>query len=197
LGTLFSDANAEDFQHTTLSYLAGDGYAIGEQRNIIGLDSIKSGSERLLHTDNDVQSFNGQKTYIIGRIAGYLGAGSHLAGQIQNVQRYINTNMGYDLFATSGFVGTDVYYRTDTMISDGVYIFGFTSINLGNGFTFDGFVDVSAPNNGQTQWLTQHSIMYRFNKSLSTGIEQQLYLNKVYVKGLDESVPQIKLTYGW
>jgi hypothetical protein len=29
------------------------------------------------------------------------------------------------------------------------------------------------------------------------GIEQQLYLNKGYVKGLDESVPQIKMTYGW
>jgi hypothetical protein len=39
--------------------------------------------------------------------------------------------------------------------------------------------------------------MYNFNKSLSAGIEQQLYLNKGYVKGLDESVPQLKIMYGW
>jgi hypothetical protein len=197
LGTLFGDANAEDFQHTTLSYLAGDGHAIGEQRNIIGLDSIKSGSEQLLYSNYDVPSFNGQKAYIISRIAGHLSTGSHLAGQIQNVQRYSNADMGYDWFTSSGFVGRNVYYHTSTMIGNGVYIFGFTSINFGNSFTFDGFIDVSAPNNGQTQWLVQPSIIYRFNKSLSTGIEQQLYLNKVYANGLDESVPQIKLTYGW
>jgi hypothetical protein len=198
LGTLFSDANAEDFQHTTLSYLAGDCYVTRDhQRNNIWFDSIKSGCEWLLRTNDDVPSFNEQKAYIISRIAGHLGTGSHLAGQIQNVQRYSNADMGYDWFTSSGFVGRDVYYHTSTMIGNGVYIFGFTSINFGNSFTFDGFIDVSAPNNGQTQWLVQPSIIYRFNKSLSTGIEQQLYLNKVYANGLDESVPQIKLTYGW
>jgi hypothetical protein len=105
--------------------------------------------------------------------------------------------LGYDWFTSNGFVGADAYYRTDSLMGDGVYVFGFTRINLSNSFTFDGFVDMSAPNKGQVQWLVQPSLMYNFNKSFSVGIEQQLYLNKGYVKGLDESVPQIKLTYGW
>jgi hypothetical protein len=199
-GALFRDSDAADFQRTTLSYLAGDGYVTGEhQRNIISFDSIKAGDAGLLYANVDLQSFNGPKAYNVSRIVGHLGTGLHLAGQLQNAQGYSNTNvgMGYDLFTSSGFVGADVYYRTDTMIGDGVYVFGFTNINLGNGFAFDGFIDMSAPNKGQVQWLAQPSIMYNFNKSFSAGIEQQLYLNKGYVKGLDESVPQLKITYGW
>jgi hypothetical protein len=82
-------------------------------------------------------------------------------------------------------------------MGDGVYVFGFARASLGNNFTFDGFIDVSAPNRGEAQWLAQPSIMYNINKSFSVGIEQQLYLNKGYVKGLDESVPQLKIVYGW
>jgi hypothetical protein len=199
-GALFRDSDAADFQRTTLSYLAGDGYVTGEhQRNIISLDTIKAGSAGLLYANVDLQSFNGPKAYSVSRIVGHLGDGLHLAGQLQNAQGYSNTNvgLGYDWFTSNGFVGTDVYYRTDSLMGDGIYVFGFARADLGNNFTFDGFVDVSAPNRGETQWLAQPSIMYNFNSSLSAGIEQQLYLNKGYVKGLDESVPQLKMMYGW
>jgi hypothetical protein len=199
-GALFKDANAADFQRTTISYLAGDGYVTGEhQRNIISLDTINAGSIGLLYANIDLQSFNNSKAYSVSRIVGHLGTGLHLAGQLQNAQGYSNTNagIGYDWFTSNGFVGVDVYYRTDNLRGDGVYLFGFTKFNLDDNFTFDGFIDVSIPNQGQAQWLAQPSIMYNFNKSFSIGIEQQLYLNKGYVKGLDESVPQIKITYGW
>jgi hypothetical protein len=199
-GALFKDANAADFQRTTISYLAGDGYVTGEhQRNIISLDTINAGSIGLLYANIDLQSFNNSKAYSVSRIVGHFGTGLHLAGQLQNAQGYSNTNagIGYDLFTSNGFVGVDVYYRTDNLRGDGVYLFGFTKVRLDDNFTFDGFIDVSAPNQGQAQWLAQPSIMYNFNKSFSIGIEQQLYLNKGYVKGLDESVPQIKITYGW
>jgi hypothetical protein len=199
-GALFRDADAAEFQRTTLSYLAGDGYVTGEhQRSIISLDTINAGNVGLVYANIDLQSFNDSKSYSVSRIVGHLGAGLHLAGQIQNAQGYSNTNtgIGYDWFIPSGVAGVDVYYRTDNMRGDGVYVFGFTKVNLSNNFSFDGFIDVSAPNQGQAQWLAQPSIMYSFNKSFSAGIEQQLYLNKGYVKGLDESVPQIKLTYGW
>jgi hypothetical protein len=194
------DADAADFQRTVLSYLAGDGYVTGEhQRNIISFDTIKSGSAGLLYANVDLQSFNGQKAYNVSRVVGHLGSGLHLAGQIQNAQGYSNTNvgMGYDWFTPSGFVGADVYYRTDNVMGDGIYLFGFTSTSIGNGFTFDGFIDVSSPNKGQVQWLAQPSIMYHFDKAFSVGVEQQLYLNKGYSKGLDESVPQVKLNFGW
>jgi hypothetical protein len=199
-GALFKDADAADFQRTTVSYLAGDGYVTGEhQRNILSIDTINAGSAGLLYANIDLQSFTGPKAYSVSRIVGHLGTGLHLAGQIQNAQGYSNTNvgLGYDWFTSNGFVGTDVYYRTDNLMGDGVYVFSFARINFGNNFTFDGFVDMSAPNKGQAQWLAQPSIMYNFDKSFSIGIEQQLYLNKGYNKGLDESVPQIKLTYGW
>jgi hypothetical protein len=199
-GVLFKDSDAADFQHTTVAYLAGDGYVTGEhQRNIISLDTINAGSSGLLYANVDLQSFNGPKAYSVSRIVGHLGTGLHLAGQIQNAYGYSNTNvgLGYDWFTSNGFVGTDVYYRTDSLMGDGTYVFSFAHINLSNNLTFDGFVDMSAPNKGQAQWLAQPSIMYNFNKSLSTGIEQQLYLNKGYVKGLDESVPQLKIVYGW
>jgi hypothetical protein len=199
-GGLFKDADAADFQRTTISYLAGDGYVTGEhQRNILSLDTINAGSLGLLYANIDLQSFNDSKAYSVSRIVGHLGTGLHLAGQLQNAQGYSNTNfgIGYDWFTSKGFVGADVYYRTDNLRGDGVYVFGFARADLGNNFAFDGFIDVSAPNQGQAQWLAQPSIMYSFNKSFSAGIEQQLYLNKGYVKGLDESVPQIKLTYGW
>jgi hypothetical protein len=199
-GALFRDSDAADFQRTTISYLAGDGYVTGEhQRNIVSIDTIKAGSAGLLYANVDLQSFNGPKAYSVSRIVGHLGTGLHLAGQLQNAQGYSNTNvgLGYDWFTPSGFVGADVYYRTDSLMGDGVYLFGFANIGLGNSFTFDGFVDVSTPNKGEAQWLAQPSIMYNFNKSFSTGIEQQLYLNKGYVKGRDESVPQLKIMYGW
>jgi hypothetical protein len=199
-GSMFKDANAADFQRTTISYLAGDGYVTGEhQRNIISLDTINAGSLGLLYANIDLQSFTDSKAYSVSRIVGHLGTGLHLAGQLQNAQGYSNTNLGigYDWFTNKGFIGADVYYRTDNIMGDGVYVFGFTKINLSDNFTFDGFIDVSTPNKGQAQWLAQPSIMYQFNKSFSAGIEQQLYLNKGYVKGLDESVPQLKLTYGW
>jgi hypothetical protein len=199
-GALFKDADAADFQRTTISYLAGDGYVTGEhQRNIISLDTINAGRLGLLYANIDLQSFNDSKSYSVSRIVGHLGTGLHLAGQIQNSQGYSNTNagIGYDWFIPSGFVGADVYYRTDNLRGDGVYVFGFARVDIGNNFTFDGFIDVSTPNKGEAQWLAQPSIMYNFNKSLSAGIEQQLYLNKGYVKGLDESVPQLKIMYGW
>jgi hypothetical protein len=199
-GALFKDADAADFQRTTISYLAGDGYVTGEhQRNILSLDTINSGRLGLLYANIDLQSFNDSKAYSVSRIVGHLGTGIHLAGQLQNAQGYSNTNagIGYDWFNSKGFVGADVYYRTDNLRGDGVYVFSFARVDIGNNLTFDGFVDVSAPNKGETQWLAQPSIMYNFNKSLSAGIEQQLYLNKGYVKGLDESVPQLKIMYGW
>jgi hypothetical protein len=199
-GALFKDADAADFQRTTISYLAGDGYVTGEhQRSILSIDTINAGSAGLLYANIDLQSFTGPKAYSVSRIVGHLGTGLHLAGQLQNAQGYSNTNvgLGYDRFTSNGFIGADVYYRTDNLRGDGVYLFGFARVDLGNDFAFDGFIDVSAPNQGQAQWLAQPSIMYSFNKSFSAGIEQQLYLNKGYVKGLDESVPQIKLTYGW
>jgi hypothetical protein len=199
-GVLFKDSDAADFQHTTVAYLAGDGYVTGEhQRNIISIDTINAGGIGLLYANIDLQSFNNSKAYSVSRIVGHLGDGLHLAGQIQNAQGYSNTNvgLGYDWFASNGFVGADVYYRTDNLRGDGVYLFCFTKFKLDDNFTFDGFIDVSTPNQGQAQWLAQPSVMYNFNKSFSAGIEQQLYLNKGYVKGLDESVPQLKLTYGW
>jgi hypothetical protein len=199
-GGLFKDAGAADFQRTTIAYLAGDGYVTGEhQRNIISLDTINAGRLGLLYANIDLQSFNDSKAYSVSRIVGHLGTGLHLAGQLQNAQGYSNTNLGigYDWFTSNGFVGTDVYYRTDSLMGDGIYVFGFARADLGNSFTFDGFIDVSTPNKGEAQWLAQPSIMYNINKSFSVGIEQQLYLNKGYVKGLDESVPQAKVVYGW
>jgi hypothetical protein len=202
-GALFRDSDAADFQRTTLSYLAGDGYVTGEhQRNIVSIDTIKVGSTGLLYENVDLQSFTGHEAYNVSRVVGHLGTGLHLAGQDQNAQGYSNTNvgMGYDLFTSNGFVGTDVYYRTDNLMGDGVYVFGFARTNFGNNLIFDGFIDVSAPNKPnkvEVQWLAHPSIMCNFNKSFSTGIEQQLYLNKGYVKGRDESVPQLKIMYGW
>jgi hypothetical protein len=56
-----------------------------------------------------------------------------------------------------------------------------------------GFVDLSLPDKGQQQVLAQPSLMYRFDKNLSAGIEYQIYLNKGYISKNDEVVPQLRL----
>ena len=201
-GSLLHDANAADIQRTNLSYLAGDGYVTGEhQRNVITLDTIKAGAYGVIYANVDLQSFNTAKySSNISRVVGHLGNGLHLAGQIQNTQGYSNTNVGfgYDWFGKDGFAGVDVYRRADSLRGNGSYVFAFGRIMFFPSVSVGGFIDVSMPDAGQvTQWLAQPSIMYHFDDAFSIGIEQQLYLNKNYVKGLDESVPQIKLTYGF
>jgi len=194
------EAEGADFQRTSLSYLAGDGYVSGEhQRNIISFDAIKSGRAGLVYANVDLQSFTGNKANNVSRIVGHLGQGFHLAGQLQNSTGYSNTNIGvgYDWFGANGFAGIDVYRRSDSLMGDGSYVFLFGRVMFTSGISLDGFIDISVPDSGQQQWLAQPSIMYHFDKSFSVGIEQQLYLNKGYVNGLDESVPQLKLTYGW
>ncbi len=194
------EAEGADFQRTTISYLAGDGYVSGEsQRNIVSFDAIKSGSKGLVYANVDVQGFTAKQSSLVSRVVGHLGEGLHIAGQLQNAQGYSNTNIGigYNWFNRNGFAGVDVYRRADSLKGDGSYVFFFGRTMFANGVSLDGFVDIVVPDYGQTQWLAQPSIMYHFNKSFSVGIEQQLYLNKGYVKGLDESVSQIKLTYGF
>ena len=201
-GSLLQPEEAEgaDFQRNTLSYLAGDGYATGEaQRNIISFDTINKSKRGLIYLNVDLQGFTGSKSYQVSRVLGHFGDGFHLAGQLQNSTGYSNTNVGagYSYFAGSGFFGVDVYRRSDNLRGDGGYVFAFGRYAITDRISLDGFVDISVPDRGQQQWLAQPSIMYHFDKSFSVGIEQQLYLNKGYVNGVDESVPQLKLTYGW
>jgi hypothetical protein len=195
-----SKAEAAEFQRTSLSYLAGEGYVTGEhQRNIISFDTIKAGDIGLLYANVDLQSFTGTKSSNVSRVVGHLGNGFHLAGQLQNTAGYSNTNIGigYNWFTPKGFAGIDVYRRADSLKGDGNYVFIFGKHILGSGFSIDGFVDISITDTNQRQLLAQPAIMYNVTKSFGIGLEQQLYIDKNYVRGLDESVTQLKLMYSW
>jgi hypothetical protein len=82
-------------------------------------------------------------------------------------------------------------------MGDGSYVFVFGKYDLASDVAVDGFIDLSLPDKGQQQVLAQPSLMYRFDKNLSAGIEYQIYFNKGYISKKDEAVPQLKITYGW
>lgn len=195
-----NDADAAEFSRTSISYLAGDGYVTGEhQRNVISFDAIRKTEKTLIYANVDLQSFTDKASNPVSRVVLHLNDGLHVAGQLQNSAGYSNANIGfgYDYFNSSGFFGFDVYRRVDSSVGDGSYVFVFSRYSISSSIYFDGFIDLSIPDKGQQQLLTQPSLMYNFDKNTSIGIEYQIYLNKGYVIHKDEYVPQLKINFGW
>jgi hypothetical protein len=88
-------ADSAEFNRTSLSYLAGDGYVSGEhQRNIISFDAIRKTKRTLLYANVDLQSFSDKASNPVSRIVFHIGDKWHLAGQVQNGAGYSNTNVG-------------------------------------------------------------------------------------------------------
>ena len=181
------------------SYLHGDGYASGDStRNVTRFDVFNLNDLGMIYGRADVTSFDDRNSAVFTRAIGHLGHGLHLAGQLQNQTgiSQTSTGVGYSKFGKDTSWFADVYRVSSSYYGDSTAAFIYGSYKPHDRVKLDGFIETTAPDNRLQQvWFMQPSIAYRIYDGLWVGVEQQRYINKNGIRGLDEVVNQFKIKW--
>jgi hypothetical protein len=139
----------------------------------------------------DVLSFDDRNSSVVTRGIGHYGHGWHLAGQLQN-QRGVSQSVagaGYSSFGKDSSWFVDIGRMSSSYYGDSTHAFGYASREWGN-WQLGGWVEVIQPDKDlQLNAGSQISITYKIYQ-VRLGVEQQRYINKNGVQGLDEVVNQ-------
>jgi hypothetical protein len=188
-----------DAAQASVSYLHGDGYASGDDtRNIVRFDALAVKDWGMVYGRADLLSFDDRNSNVVTRGIGHYGRGWHLAGQIQNQKGVSQTSagLGYSRFGKDASWFVDLQRMSSNYYGDSTHAFGYASRDWGN-WQLGGWVEVIQPDsNFQLNAGSQISLTYKIN-SVRLGVEQQRYINKNGINGLDEVVNQgvIKWTF--
>jgi hypothetical protein len=186
-----------DAAQASVSYLHGDGYASGDDtRNTIRLDALAVKDWGMVYGRADVLSFDDGNSNIVTRGVGHYGHGWHLAGQLQNQKGISQSSagFGYSDFGKQSSWFVDLQRMSSSYYGDSTHAFGYASRAWGN-WQLGGWIEVIQPDsNFQLNAGSQISVTYKIN-SVRVGIEQQRYINKNGINGLDESVNQFMLKW--
>jgi hypothetical protein len=176
----------------SISYLQGDGYASGDNtRNTVRLDALAVKDWGMVYGRVDVLSFDDRNSSVVTRGIGHYGHGWHLAGQLQN-QRGVSQSVagaGYSSFGKDSSWFVDLGRMSSSYYGDSTHAFGYASREWGN-WQLGGWVEVIQPDKDfQLNAGSQISLTYKIYQ-VRLGVEQQRYINKNGVQGLDEVVNQ-------
>jgi hypothetical protein len=176
----------------SISYLHGDGYASGDNtRNTVRLDALAVKDWGMVYGRVDVSSYDDRNSNVITRGIGHYGKGVHLAGQLQN-QRGVSQSVagaGYSSFGKDSSWFVDIGRMSSSYYGDSTHAFGYGSREWGN-WQLSGWLEVIQPDkNFQLNAGSQISVTYKLG-GVRLGVEQQRYINKHGIQGLDEVVNQ-------
>ena len=182
-----------DAAQSSVSYLHGDGYASGDDtRNTLRLDALTVKDWGMLYGRVDVLSFDDRNSSVVTRGIGHYGHGWHLAGQLQNQRGISQSSAGFGYSAKGWFV--DVYRMSSSYYGDSTHAFGYASRDWGN-WQLGGWIEIIQPDsNFQLNAGSQISLTYKVGE-FRVGVEQQRYINKSGIRGLDESVNQLMVKW--
>jgi len=192
--------DAEAATQGSVSYLHGDGYASGDStRNVTRFDVLNLNSVGMIYGRADVASFDDRNSAVFTRAIGHLGHGLHLAGQLQNQAgiSQTSTGVGYSKFGKDASWFADVYRVSSNYYGDATSAFVFGSYRPFDRIKIDGFVEITSPDGARLQqvYFMQPSLTVRVYEGIWAGIEQQRYINKGGIRGLDEVVNQFKIKW--
>jgi hypothetical protein len=186
-----------DAAQASVSYLHGDGYASGDAtRNIVRFDALAVKDWGMVYGRADLLSFDDRNSSVVTRGIGHYGRGWHLAGQVQNQKGISQSSagFGYSDFGKQSSWFVDLQRMSSSYYGDSTHAFGYASRDWGN-WQLGGWVEIIQPDkNFQLNAGSQISVTYKIN-SVRLGVEQQRYINKNGIKGLDESVNQFMLKW--
>ena len=176
----------------SISYLQGDGYASGDNtRNTVRLDALAVKDWGMVYGRVDVSSFDDRNSNITTRGIGHYGKGLHLAVQLQN-QKSVSQSVagaGYSSFGKDSSWFVDLGRMSSSYYGDSTHAFGYASRDWGN-WQLSGWIEVIQPDKDlQLNAGSQISVTYKLG-GVRLGVEQQRYINKFGVQGLDEVVNQ-------
>jgi hypothetical protein len=182
-----------DAAQASVSYLHGDGYASGDDtRNTVRLDALTVKDWGMLYGRVDVLSFDDRNSSVVTRGIGHYGKGLHFSGQLQNQRGISQSSAGFGYSAKGWFV--DVYRMSSSYYGDSTHAFGYASRDWGN-WQLGGWVEVIQPDKDfQLNAGSQISVTYKVGE-FRVGVEQQRYINKNGIRGLDESVNQFMIKW--
>jgi hypothetical protein len=186
-----------DAATASVSYLHGDGYASGDDtRNIVRFDALAVKDWGMVYGRTDLLSFDDRNSNVVTRGIGHYGHGWHIAGQLQN-QKGIgqsSAGLGYSSFGKDASWFVDLQRMSSSYYGDSTHAFGYASRDWGN-WQLGGWIEIIQPDkNFQLNAGSQISVTYKIGE-FRVGIEQQRYINKNGIKGLDESVNQFMLKW--
>jgi hypothetical protein len=188
-----------DAAQASVSYLHGDGYASGDDtRNIVRFDALAVKDWGMVYGRADLLSFDDRNSNVVTRGIGHYGRGWHLAGQIQNQKGVSQTSagLGYSRFGKDASWFVDLQRMSSNYYGDSTHAFGYASRDWGN-WQLGGWVEVIQPDsNFQLNAGSQISLTYKIN-SVRLGVEQQRYINKNGINGLDEVVNQMLIKWSF
>jgi hypothetical protein len=182
-----------DAAQASVSYLHGDGYASGDDtRNTVRLDALTVKDWGMLYGRVDVLSFDDRNSSVVTRGIVHYGHGWHLAGQLQNQRGISQSSAGLGYSAKGWFV--DLQRMSSSYYGDSTHAFGYASRDWGN-WQLGGWIEIIQPDKDfQLNAGSQISVTYKVGK-FRVGVEQQRYINKNGIRGLDESVNQFMLKW--
>ena len=189
-----------DAATASVSYLHGDGYASGDNtRNTVRLDALAIKNWGMVYGRVDVLSFDDRNSSVVTRGIGHYGHGWHLAGQIQN-QRGISQSsagLGYSSFGKESSWFVDVYKMQSNYYGDSLHGFAYYARDFGQSYRAAGVVELVAPEKQKESVVFSQISVMRKVGDVWVGVEQQRYINKNGINGLDEVVNQgvIKWTF--
>jgi hypothetical protein len=180
---------------SSFSYLTGNGFVSGDpSRNTYRFDTLTVGEYGVIYGRADTTSFDDANASVTTRLIGHLGKGFHLSANLQN-QKGLDISAvggGFSHFGAQSF-SVDVSKMSSNYYGDGTHLFIFGASEFGGSFKVDGFIEVLYPEKGQDVYFAQPAISYVVNKTVSVGLEKQLYINKSGVANLNEDVTQLRL----
>ena len=188
-----------DAAQASVSYLHGDGYASGDDtRNTVRLDALTVKDWGMLYGRVDVLSFDDRNSSVVTRGIVHYGHGWHLAGQIQNQKGVSQSSagLGYSSFGKDASWFVDAYRMSSNYYGDSLHGFGYYSKNIGRSYRAVGFIEFLAPESRNFQPVTFSQVSFqRKVNGVWIGVEQQHYINKNGIRGLDESVNQLMIKW--
>jgi hypothetical protein len=188
----FSYEKPAEAAQSSVSVLYGDGYVGADSsRHTVRLDTMAVKEWGMVYGRVDVSDFDDGDSSVFTRGIAHYGRGLHLAGQLQN-QRGISQNsigIGYSSFGKDSSWFVNLGRMSSSYYGDSTHAFGYASREWGN-WQLSGWLEVIQPDKDfQLNAGSQISITYKIYQ-VRLGIEQQRYINKNGIQGLDEVVNQ-------
>jgi hypothetical protein len=195
-------ADDNKLQQTSLSYMYGEGYKLTSEANRSTIkfeDIVITDNDHLLYFNANLASFNDSNSTITTRLLGHYHLINQvsLAGQIINQPGISSTDAGISFkLPLRRLFMVDFYKHSDNFLGKGYKILSYWNIPVPNfdKVSFSGFYEITWSDKlNRNMVLSQPQIMYEYSKDTFVGVEYQVYINK-YNLGLDEYIPQLKLT---
>jgi len=203
---IVGNSPAEAATHNSLSYQVGSDFRTGEkERNIITFTSLtKTDDNHIFYASIDAQSFDNSNSSTITRFLGQYRLTKSIpvsvSGQLINQAKVSSTDVGLAFNFPIGYVsGINLFKHSDNILGEGEKVFAYWVYPINEKWRFNGFVETTWANRMQASDMTlaQPELMYSMTNRLQIGMEYQFYRNKNGIKGLDETIPQFKLTYNF